>query len=202
MREEITATVTLTFDCPAAPNLEAQKDMIADDIGRLSDADSTTGVACTSYRIDTVKSEAGAYSKPRTHMVCGTCSNLDHRADAYAAWDQDTGEWVLDSTYDQKYCNKCGETTVREVNEAEGLEIQAFAMINDGEDGARLVEDGETPDFYDLTVTTVPTEFGNILALHEMDDMTRDQAEKGLAIMADLYPFASLTRHYGEGVGS
>lgn len=52
----------------------------------------------------------------KTAMVCTCCGSTDVRADAWAEWDIDAGEWVLSSTYDNKWCESCeGETRLKEV---------------------------------------------------------------------------------------
>lgn len=202
MREEITATVTLTFDCPADADLADQQSMIAEDVGRLNDADSTTGVACTSFRIETVSPEAQTYSKSTSHMICATCGSENVRADAFASWDSTIGDWVLHSVYDEKYCEACDSNTqLLEVDEATELEVQAFGMISTNE-GARLVKEDETPEFFDLIVKTIPDTdaevIADILTLHEFDDMTLPEVEKCLADMAMLYPLAPSECHFGR----
>jgi len=52
----------------------------------------------------------------KTACICSTCGSTDVRADAWAEWDIETGQWVLSSTYDNKWCETCeGETKLREV---------------------------------------------------------------------------------------
>ena len=73
-------------------------------------------------------------------MLCAICGSTNVRADAYAQWDTDKGQWVLHSSYDVKHCENCELcTSIIEVDEVTQIEIQAFGMIND-EGGSRLVE--------------------------------------------------------------
>ena len=126
-------------------------------------------------------------------MVCAMCGSTDVRADAYAEWDADAGQWVLHSTYDEKHCENCEiSTSLLEVDEATQIEIQAFGMVN-FEEGSRLAEDNETPDFYDVMVTTTPFDSGVILSLEEHDDMTAKEAAKVLTAMVAAYPTAAIS---------
>lgn len=79
-----------------------------------------------------------------------------------------------------------------QVNEASQVEIQAFGMIND-ESGSRLVEEGETPAYFDVTVSTAPLKGGEILIIEERENMTAWDAAKVLAEMAATYPSASIS---------
>ena len=45
--------------------------------------------------------------KKRT-VVCVKCGSDDVRLDAFAMWDKEKQEWVLDSVYDTSWCNSCG----------------------------------------------------------------------------------------------
>ena len=84
MREEVTATVQLIYDCPAEASLSAQSDMIHDDIVRLLDADSTTVVQLSGLTIQHVQSEAMTYGnaepRPDTHWQCEQMKDLLARA--------------------------------------------------------------------------------------------------------------------------
>lgn len=40
-------------------------------------------------------------------MVCSECGSEDVLADAWAEWDIDTQEWVLQTTFDEKFCPDC-----------------------------------------------------------------------------------------------
>jgi len=61
MKEEVIATAQLAYQCPADAALSAQQDMIHDDLCRLLDADSTTGVACVTVTVAHVAPEAETY---------------------------------------------------------------------------------------------------------------------------------------------
>lgn len=194
MSKTITATVTLNFEMPDCSDADEQRERIAEDIGRLYDADTTTGVACTGFEIDALNRPPSS----RIHFLCAGCGSPDIRADAYAGWDVAAGVWVLHSVYDEKSCEKCGSScSLIEVDEATGLEIQAFAMVND-DDGARQAENGETPAFYDVMVTTNPTSDGEIHTLHEIDDLSHAQMEKAVAVMQDTYPLAPVNCHFRD----
>ena len=102
----------------------------------------------------------------------------------------------------EKFCEVCEtSTSLLEVDEATGLEVQAFGMIY-CDDGARLVQGREQPEFYDLIVKTMAVAGGEILTLHEFDDMNRSEVEKCLADMAMLYPSAPVSCFFGDLVGS
>lgn len=45
---------------------------------------------------------------PRVKLLCPECGAEDVVLDAYAAWDVETQDWVLHSTYEEKRCNTCG----------------------------------------------------------------------------------------------
>lgn len=86
------------------------------------------------------------------HLICSRCGSDNVRADAYAAWDSEQSDWVLHSVYDARICENCeGPTTLSEIDEETELEIGFYGMIKDS-DGARLVEDHEVPDFFDVVV--------------------------------------------------
>ena len=198
MREDRVAQATLTFDCPAASDRDEQRRMIEHDLGRLLDPDSTTGVACTQITVTSVESAAAPRAVSRTHMICATCGSENIRSDAYASWDVDAGDWELHSVYDEKYCEVCEtDVSLLAVDEATGLDVQAFGMIF-CDDGARLVQGREQPEFYDLIVKTMAVQGGEILTLHEFDDMNRVEVEKCLKDMAMLYPRAEATCFFGE----
>lgn len=202
MKTNIIAHVALTFEFSAPSGPADQRSMIEDDIGRLTDADSTSGVACTGFSVTSIETATQNSAVSRNHVICATCGSENVRADAYASWDADTGEWVLHSIYDEKFCEVCEtSTSLLEVDEATDLEVQAFGMIY-CDDGARLVQGREQPEFYDLIVKTMAVAGGEILTLHEFDDMNRLEVEKCLADMAMLYPSAPVSCFFGDLVGS
>lgn len=49
---------------------------------------------------------------------CPRCESSQVVRDAYAEWDDDAQEWVLQSTYDSFACNECG-ADFREPDEIE-----------------------------------------------------------------------------------
>jgi hypothetical protein len=61
MREEITLIALLTFDCDAERSKAEQTEDCLKDIGRLQDADSTTGVALTNATVLHTSSESETY---------------------------------------------------------------------------------------------------------------------------------------------
>lgn len=194
MCETITATVTLTFNVPEGLNPQAQRDGIEADIGRLYDADSTTGVECTGFELEAVRRPPTS----RLHFICAGCGSPDVLTDAYGEWDAKAGVWVLHSVYDEKTCETCGSGIgLIEVDEATELEIQAFGMVNDA-DGARQAQPGETPAFYDVMVTTHQSDVGDIHTLCEMDDLTREGVETAVAVLQKSYPLAPITYHFRE----
>lgn len=58
----------------------------------------------------------------KVKKVCKHCGSSDVSKDAYAVWDEDKQEWVLDIFHDSNgYCEECnGETTIvdKEINDA------------------------------------------------------------------------------------
>ena len=79
--------------------------------------------------------------------------------------------------------------------EEEELEIRMFGMIEDA-DGFRLVVEGETPVHYDLMVSTYFND--TILTLHEIDELSKDEAMTEFANLQDLYPLASTDTPVGS----
>lgn len=44
--------------------------------------------------------------------VCGHCNSDRILVDAWAAWDVESQDWVLDAVFEQTFCSDCdGETT-------------------------------------------------------------------------------------------
>jgi hypothetical protein len=43
-------------------------------------------------------------------MVCKTCGSADVVCDAWASWDVEKQDWVLNNTFDDTFCNKCEES--------------------------------------------------------------------------------------------
>ena len=134
-----------------------------------------------------------------THIICSACGSPDVYADATARWNAIKSEWVLGTVLDDRYCDQCGrEANLIEVDEAEGLEIQVSGMIADGENSFRLVEDHETPAFFDVMVRTTALESGNILTLHEFDDLTRQEADKVLNDLLFIFRTTPISRFLGK----
>ena len=74
MREEVTITAQLIFDCDAERSKADQTHDCKSDIGRLMASDSKTGVSLTGFTILNTSSEAETYG---TEAV----SNTSHQAD-------------------------------------------------------------------------------------------------------------------------
>ncbi len=133
-----------------------------------------------------------------SHIVCRDCGSTEITADAAASWDAKAQTWVLAAVFDDRFCEGCGEKPdLIEVDEAEGLEIQVSGMIADGGNSFRLVEDHETPAFFDVMVRTTALEGGEIISLHDFDDLSRVGADKKLDEMLALYPTAGVSCFYG-----
>lgn len=131
------------------------------------------------------------------HIICSQCGSTDVYADATARWNAAKGEWIMGTVHDDRYCDCCGcEAELIEIDEAEGLEIGLYGMVNDGE-GARLVEDYETPDFFDVVVRTTALESGDILTLLELANLPMTEASHKLDEMAALFPAAPTDLHMG-----
>ena len=134
------------------------------------------------------------------HLICSRCGSDNVRADAYAVWDSEQGDWVLHSVYDARICENCeGSATLLEIDEETKLEIGFYGMIKD-DGGARLVEDHEVPDFFDVAVRTTALEIGDILTLFEFEDQNRKDANASLAGLTVLFPKAPIDWHLGKDV--
>lgn len=111
------------------------------------------------------------------------------------------GDWVLHSVYDARTCENCEESTnLLEIDEETELEIGFYGMIKDS-DGARLVEDHEVPDFFDVVVRTTALTSGDILTLFEFEDRSRKDANASLAGLTVLFPKAPIDWHLGKEDG-
>lgn len=133
-----------------------------------------------------------------THIICRHCGSTEVYADATARWNASKGEWIMSCVHDDRYCDQCGgEASLIEVDEAEGLEIGFYGMVKEG-DNARLVQDHETPDFFDVMVRTTALEGGDILTLFEFDDLTRKEANERMAYMVLKFPSAPIDCHLGK----
>ena len=132
------------------------------------------------------------------HLICSRCGSDNVRADAYAAWDSERGGWVLHSVYDARICENCeGATTLLEIDEETELEIGFYGMINDS-GGARLIQDHEVPDFFDVVVRTTALESGDILTLFEFEDQSRKDANASMAGLTVLFLKAPIDWHLGK----
>ncbi len=129
----------------------------------------------------------------RTRMICAICGSPEILADAYAAWDVDKGSWELHCDFDAKHCPVCElASSAIEVDEATQLEIQVCPMVADN-DGSRRIEGNESPDWFDIIVTTTPFESGVILTLEEHEDLSADDATAKLAELVETYPLAPVS---------
>ena len=132
------------------------------------------------------------------HIICQRCGSPEIRADAWASWNPELEMWELAEFFDMRFCQRCeSETSCIEVDEETGLEIQAFAMKIEADGSSRAAEDGEMPDFYDVSVTTTPQARGRILSIEEIEELaTRDDCENAIARLSRSYPRAAVTRHF------
>ena len=131
------------------------------------------------------------------HMICSLCGSTEVYTDACAEWDSKQNTWVVRSTYKGQYCQRCEDiTTLMEINESEDLEIGFFGMVNE-EDHSRLVQDNETPDFFDVMVRTTNLNTGLSLCLFEFDDQTRKEANERMVFLTALFPDAPIDWHLG-----
>lgn len=75
-------------------------------------------IAATAEQVRQVLGGPGepAAPAPRVKMVCAHCGSERVHADAYAGWDVDQQEWVLEQTFDKgHYCDDCdGECRLEE----------------------------------------------------------------------------------------
>lgn len=44
----------------------------------------------------------------RVRMICAECGSAEVVRDAWAAWDDDRQDWVLQSVHDYAHCDECG----------------------------------------------------------------------------------------------
>ncbi|QWY83489.1 hypothetical protein [Rhizobium phage RHph_X2_28B] len=44
-------------------------------------------------------------------IVCTLCGSDDVKRDAWASWDKDKQEWVLDDIFDSCFCENCNSTS-------------------------------------------------------------------------------------------
>lgn len=44
----------------------------------------------------------------KEHPTCPECGSSEIRADAYAAWDDENQEWMLQNTHESYFCDGCG----------------------------------------------------------------------------------------------
>lgn len=65
-------------------------------------------------------------------------------------------------------------------------------MIAD-QHGSRQVEGRESPDWFDITVTTTPFETGMILMLEDHENLSAGDAKAKLAELAETYPLAPVS---------
>ena len=47
----------------------------------------------------------------KQHPVCAHCKSDDVVLDAFACWNHETQDWVLEDTYDNSYCRDCESDT-------------------------------------------------------------------------------------------
>jgi rRNA maturation endonuclease Nob1 len=63
--------------------------------------------------------------KTYTKKVCSQCGGTNVLIDAYAEWDFEAQEWVLQNTFDASVCEDCGgETSIDDI-EMTGEEANA-----------------------------------------------------------------------------
>lgn len=42
--------------------------------------------------------------------LCATCSSSDVKRDAWAVWDSENQEWILDNIFDAAFCESCEDS--------------------------------------------------------------------------------------------
>lgn len=48
-------------------------------------------------------------------IICSQCGSDDVKRDAWATWDEDAQQWVLDNVFDEAWCDACeGSTSLEE----------------------------------------------------------------------------------------
>lgn len=57
-----------------------------------------------------------AEPQPKIRIVCEHCGSENVRRDAWACWDVETQDWVLEHVMDDGYCGECdGKSSLKEV---------------------------------------------------------------------------------------
>jgi len=52
----------------------------------------------------------------KIRKVCGTCGSDEVTKDAWAVWDENEQDWVLDNVFDYEYCMNCeGDSNIIDV---------------------------------------------------------------------------------------
>lgn len=68
------------------------------------------------------------------------------------------------------------------------VEVYPMRILDDKDVGARLIEAGEEPDFYDVMLRPDDWEANNGVPYDEWEDLTKEDAEKVVAELEVLNP--------------
>lgn len=61
----------------------------------------------------TERDKVGPVAHPRVRKICETCGSTEVVRDAWAEWDEDDQQWVLQNVFDDAYCETCeGSATI------------------------------------------------------------------------------------------
>ena len=53
--------------------------------------------------------------RTKIEMICETCGSKEVLRDAWAEWDEDKQDWVLQNVFDEAFCENCdGSTNIKE----------------------------------------------------------------------------------------
>jgi hypothetical protein len=148
MQQEVRATVTLTYSADATLSASELLDKIVQDVARLTDADGDSGIELQSGSVHRVREEAEIYQSdvPSTKKLgytdyrCPECGGDHCGNDATSGWDVVTQESVLNSEYDDQWCNDCGEVSLEEYEITDRAEI---ARIDEERTRLRLLRHGD-----------------------------------------------------------
>lgn len=130
-------------------------------------------------------------------MLCASCGNQSVVRDAWAIWCNESQTWVLEQVFDDAYCDTCdGSVKVSSYDLGIPLQLEACAMGDDGNGGHTLLEnDDRTPEFYDVSLMQRIEATGEIVAVVELENLTREEMEKEFSRLVEEYPDADPEKH-------
>ena len=133
----------------------------------------------------------------RQGMLCASCGNGNVSRDAWADWCNESQDWILGQVFDDAFCDFCDASVkVASYDLDKPLQLEAFAMFSDGIGGFTLIENyNQTPEFYDISLMQRIEATGEIIALVELDNLTREEMESRFAELEERFPDACPEKH-------